>query len=133
MTTPLATHTGRDARGRRVPLVHLDGRFLTPGEAKSRLKGFTREEVTYTDIRVLDREAADPAKERATRAGCVYLARSRRTGALRGVYRAREAGIDGDGWATVCEDHGTLVLSETRALALMSDTNDFCDDCRAEE
>lgn len=68
--------------------------------------------------------------ERSSRSGCVYLARSRRTGVLRGVYRAAAAGIDGDGWATVCEDHSTLVLSETRALALASDTTDFCDECR---
>ena len=69
--------------------------------------------------------------ERDTRAGCVYLARSRRTGALRGVYRADEQGIDTSGWATVCEDHSTLILSETRALAMASDTGEFCDDCRA--
>ena len=71
-------------------------------------------------------------RARDLRAGCVYLAYSQRTGALRGVYRAEEAGIDGEGWATVCEDHGTLVLSDTRALALASDTDDFCDDCREE-
>lgn len=73
---------------------------------------------------------AELDRERDERAGCVYLARSVRTRALRGVYRAREAEIDDRGWATVCEDHGTLILSDTRALALATDTDDFCDDCR---
>lgn len=72
----------------------------------------------------LDREQAD-------RAGCVALAYSRRAGTLRGVYRAREQGLEDEGWATICEDHSTLVISETRALAMASDTPDFCDDCRA--
>jgi len=87
--------------------------------------------ATTTEAPVLSRLQLD--RERAARVGCVYLATSIRTGALRGVYRAREAGIDAEGWATVCEDHGTLVLSETRALALACDTLVFCDDCRAQE
>jgi hypothetical protein len=69
--------------------------------------------------------------ERRGRAGCIYLAKSRRTGALRGVYNAQEQALEESGWATVCEDHGTLVISETRALALASDTDEFCDECRA--
>ena len=68
--------------------------------------------------------------ERDARAGCLSLARSRRTGALRGVYRAKEQGLDTEGYATVCEDHSTLVISETRALAFASDTDEFCDECR---
>lgn len=69
--------------------------------------------------------------ERDRRAGCVYLARSRRTGAVRGVYRAEEADMDvGDKWAVVCEDHGTLLGVSTRAAAMASDTDDFCDECR---
>lgn len=70
-------------------------------------------------------------REQNERTGCVALAYSRRSGALRGVYRAREQGIEGEGWATICEDHSALVISETRALAMASDTPDFCDDCRA--
>lgn len=69
-------------------------------------------------------------RERERRAGCVYLARSRRTGALRGVYRASEQGLDGR-WVTICEDHGTILSSDTREQALAADTDDFCDDCRA--
>ena len=70
-------------------------------------------------------------REQNKRAGCVALAYSRRSGTLRGVYRAAEQGLEGEGWATICEDHSTLVISETRALAMASDTPDFCDECRA--
>lgn len=76
------------------------------------------------------RSRQDLEQTRRTYAGCVLLAYDRRTGALRGVYRAEEQGLDDAGWATVCEDHGTLVISETRKLAEASHTNDFCEDCR---
>lgn len=67
------------------------------------------------------------------RAGCVSLAYSRATGALRGVYRAEDQGFDPDSgkWAVVCEDHGTILQVDTRAHAMASDTADFCDECRA--
>lgn len=76
--------------------------------------------------------AVDLARERKNRAGCVYLSYSRRTGALRGVYLADEQGLDTDSgkWTTVCEDHGTLVQTDTRSHAIASDTDDFCDECR---
>lgn len=67
-----------------------------------------------------------------TRAGCVLLAYSRRTGALRGVYRSADAELDEDSgkWHVVCETHSTCVGVDTRAQAEASDTNDFCDECR---
>lgn len=72
------------------------------------------------------------AAERSSRAGCVSLATSRRTGAVRGVYRAEAQGLDPSGgpWVTVCEDHSTVLNSDTRALALAADTDSFCDECR---
>lgn len=77
----------------------------------------------------------DLKEERSTRAGCVYLARSRRTGAIRGVYRAAEQGLDTDGgaWVTICEDHGAILNSDTKADALAADTDSFCDDCRTDD
>lgn len=52
------------------------------------------------------------------------------------VYRAEAQGIDpadGGPWAVVCETHGTLVQTETRAQALATlaaGSTDFCDCCR---
>lgn len=68
----------------------------------------------------------------------LYTRRSRVTGTLLTVGRSAEVGmepeVDYDGtvndWWTVCEAHGTLVVSRTRALAESATGLDFCDDCR---
>lgn len=48
------------------------------------------------------------------------------------VGRADDMGLDPtDGaWVTVCEEHGTIANSRTRALAAATTGTDFCDDCR---
>lgn len=55
-------------------------------------------------------------------AGLVAYRRSRQTGTHVGVYQAQEAGIEEDPaagrWATVCEEHGGVVLHPTRRLAM---------------
>ena len=62
----------------------------------------------------------------------IYTRRNRQTGTLLTVARAVDIGMDdSDGaWVTFCEEHSTLVNSETRQLALDSYPFDFCDDCR---
>lgn len=72
------------------------------------------------------------ALEQSRRAGCILLRKSRESGTVAGVYRADEAGIDGGKWATVCEDHGTILTTDTREQAVYAaaHTASFCDDCR---
>lgn len=72
--------------------------------------------------------------ECADRAGCIFLRTHREPPSrLIGVYKAREAGIDGDGYAVVCEAHGTLVCVGSRSDAestAQEGTKLWCDDCR---
>jgi hypothetical protein len=69
------------------------------------------------------------------RRGCVMQRRSRDTGALIGLYNAAQAGMNDDNgaWATVCEDHGTVVnharLADARAW--MAEPSIWCEACRA--
>lgn len=67
-------------------------------------------------------------------AGCVTQFRSRQTGTLVGVYASEQAGMEDDPectWASVCEEHNTLVSHRTLALALsFRDPRDWCDCCR---
>lgn len=82
--------------------------------------------VTYTNITGI--HPGDAAGLREAR-----IARS--TGTLVGLYRADEAGIEDDPrtpWATVCEDHSTVVCHETRtaAGAALAYPGGWCDDCR---
>lgn len=68
------------------------------------------------------------------RAGCVAMRFSTR-GALVGVYKSVEAGLESDPatpWSVVCEEHHTLVCVESRRAAdsTARDTTNFCDDCR---
>lgn len=54
------------------------------------------------------------------RAGCVQLRRARETGYLVGVYHCEQAEMDGDEgyqWATVCEEHNTVVIHSSLRLA----------------
>lgn len=53
-------------------------------------------------------------------AGLVAQHRNRASGTLIGIYHAAQAGLDDDPalpWATVCEEHSTLVLHPTLRLA----------------
>lgn len=63
----------------------------------------------------------------------IYTRRTRDTRELLTV--CRPAAISADetegNWITFCEDHGTLIYSETRQLAMDTRGYDFCDDCRA--
>jgi len=67
--------------------------------------------------------------------GCVMQRRSRDTGALIGLYHAGQAGMNADAgaWATVCEDHGTVVsharLADARAW--MAEPSIWCEGCRS--
>jgi len=57
--------------------------------------------------------------------------RSRQTGTRVTVGLAEELGIDAEyRWATVCEDHGTFVESETQDLARATKPLDFCEGCQ---
>lgn len=49
--------------------------------------------------------------------------------------RAEDFGLDPEGqrWITCCTDHGTLVGTATKALAMSSDSLDFCEECRADQ
>lgn len=66
-------------------------------------------------------------------AGCVEQRQSRRTGHKVGLYHAEQAGLDASGgpWATVCEEHSTVVNHSTRALARdhLGDPTGWCEDC----
>jgi hypothetical protein len=68
------------------------------------------------------------------RAGCVTQRRSRDTGALIGLYHAGQAsmGTEAGAWATVCEDHGSVInharLADARAW--MAEPSIWCDGCR---
>lgn len=66
-------------------------------------------------------------------AGLVQLRTAQQTGTLVGVYEAVAAGIDEFGYATVCEEHGELMIHETRALAVWHATTprEWCSECRS--
>lgn len=61
-----------------------------------------------------------------------YTSRNRQTGTVRTVAPAAELDLDDEGgrWVTICEDHGTLVNTDTRNAALTVYPLDFCDLCR---
>jgi hypothetical protein len=66
--------------------------------------------------------------------GCVQQFRARATGTLLGLYHAEQAGIAaeaGSPWATVCEEHSTMVLHSSLAQARkVHNPRAFCDACR---
>ena len=68
-------------------------------------------------------------------AGLVQVRLARQTGGLVGVYDAAAAGMEGSGWASVCEVHGVLVVHDTRALAIAhaADPCGWCERCRGAE
>ena len=71
-------------------------------------------------------------------AGLVAFRKARSTGTHVGLYQAQEAGIERDPeypWATVCEEHGGLMLHPTRTLAegWLSHPEDWCPVCMGQE
>lgn len=80
--------------------------------------------------------AAHNAAVVASRAGCVAYRRAQSMGTYVGLYHADEAGIESDPegkWATVCEEHHTLVTHRTRVIAAshLSHPEEWCEDCQA--
>lgn len=67
-------------------------------------------------------------------AGCVEQKRCRATGLPIGIYRADQAELEDDPefpWATVCEEHGTILRAQTLKLARAGATHpEWCDDCQ---
>lgn len=63
------------------------------------------------------------------------MSRARTTGTIVGVYKALEAGLEDYGYATVCEDHGRLVIHDTRRLAFShaSQPEGWCGVCNGTE
>lgn len=69
-------------------------------------------------------------------AGCVVQKKSRVTGTLVGVYNSGQAGLEDDpscSWATVCEEHNTLICHPSLKLALShsADPEGWCQFCRS--
>jgi hypothetical protein len=73
-----------------------------------------------------------------------YTRRSRITGTELTVGRSADVGMEPEAtcvdgrlllldWWTICEAHGTLLSSATRALAIAASGLDFCEDCRVEQ
>ena len=68
-------------------------------------------------------------------AGCVERRTARATGTLTAVYHASQAGIDADArWVVCCEEHGTLLESDTLSQAKKDRTDPevWCEACREE-
>lgn len=67
-------------------------------------------------------------------AGAVERRRSRASGTTITLYDALEAGLESDPetpWATVCEEHGSIVCHGTRSAARASMAlPDWCEDCQ---
>lgn len=67
-------------------------------------------------------------------AGLIDYRKSRQDGVHVGLYRAEEAGLDIDGgpYATICEEHSTLVNHDTLKLAKshLPYPSGWCDSCR---
>lgn len=66
--------------------------------------------------------------------GIVYASRARSSGTVVGLYdttKTTQFDPDGGRWATVCEDHSTIVNHETRRLAesFMACPEEWCQDC----
>lgn len=68
--------------------------------------------------------------------GLVSRSIAKMTGREVGIYAADQAGMECDSespWATVCEDHGTIVCHSSLALARESaPVPDWCEDCQRE-
>jgi hypothetical protein len=76
--------------------------------------------------------------ETADNAGLVVTRRARQTGKLVSVYDSAIAGFESDPdlpWATLCEEHSSLVCHQTKELALfwISSPLTWCELCQAEQ
>lgn len=65
-------------------------------------------------------------------AGLRIWRKSRQTGTYVGLYNSEEAGIDGDKWTCVCEEHSTMLCMDSYAAAAsyVSYPKEWCDECR---
>lgn len=50
---------------------------------------------------------------------------------LRTYGTAEELGLDPEGgkWVVICDDHGTIANMDTKRLAMMTATDEFCEEC----
>jgi hypothetical protein len=83
-------------------------------------------------------DALRVAVQAITPAGLVEQRRARSTGTLVGLYRSVEAGMESDPelpWSVVCEPHGGIVCTESRAhgRSAMSCPDDWCPVCQGDE
>lgn len=90
------------------------------------------------DNLVIQRDMAREALKSWSPAGLVEQRRARSTGTQVGLYRSAEAGLEADPelpWAVVCEDHGGIVCTATRAQArtAMSGPDEWCPRCSNQE
>jgi hypothetical protein len=79
-------------------------------------------------------KAATPAKTKSV--SKPWSAKSRQTGTVQTFGRVEDLGISNDSepeykWATVCEAHGTFVLSKNVVAVKGVQPLDYCDECRA--
>lgn len=68
-------------------------------------------------------------------AGLITSSMNKYNGQWTSVYLAKEAGLDGARYMTVCEEHNTMLGSNTKAMAIkaMSCVRDWCTECRINE
>lgn len=75
--------------------------------------------------------AAATGIEADSAAGLRYVTRPRGFESVVGIYNARAAGLDPDGWATVCETHDSIVIHDSYALAVEHAAFPvWCDECQ---
>lgn len=78
-------------------------------------------------------EASGYRKMKRELAGCVRYSKSRYTGTVVAIYKAREAGFDpaGGEWVAVCETHGTISNHLTRRNAeyMAPYPDNWCETC----
>ncbi len=90
--------------------------------------GYTAEEIRGNLQRAARGERVRQPKQRVGAISC----RTGSTGFRLCVYPGAEFSEDANEgqYATVCEEHGTLVFSPTLAVAKRLDATDFCGECR---
>lgn len=72
----------------------------------------------------------------AGRNGCVQLRKSQIFKVHVGVYRADQAGLDGDGgpWVSICEDHGAVCNHATLKVVLeQAPWLNWCEVCQGSQ
>lgn len=77
---------------------------------------------------------AELDRRKRSLAGCRRLAYARSTGALTAIYDAALQGMDDTWgrWAIVCEDHGSMIESDTlkRAQWVATEPEEWCEACQ---